>query len=461
MVQTSDDSRTNLIASLQERAEELAQLNRIAIALTSEFDLQRLLQMITDAARKVTAAEYAAFFLIPELTRESPERRSKKGLFHLAAISGEHGVEEHFRHVGPVEGVGVLHPVFWKGTSVLVDDVLADRRYLGIPRGHIPVRSFLGVQLRTREGSILGAFLIGHTQPDRFKPRHVELIEALSAQAAVAIHNAQLIARERHAMEEQAARLEREVRERTAELERRNQELTRVATDLQTLHHELTEAQKRQMLADERSRIAQELHDRVQQTLFTIGLKADWALEQLPPGSPLERPLLTIKQLASLGTAQVRDAIFALSSSEPQTQDGGLISRLHTLIHDLRESAAGLDMDLVVAEWASAPPAAIENALFNVAREALSNVLRHAQATTVVVTVQVTRTQAMLVVQDNGVGLAPEILENYRHNPAHLGLRGMQQRVSDCGGQLLLVNGEEGGLIVKAVIPLDSLTDRR
>jgi signal transduction histidine kinase len=461
MVQTSDESRTKLIASLQERAEELAQLNRIAIALTSEFDLQRLLQMITDAARKVTAAEYAAFFLIPELTGPPPARRSRRAIFHLAAISGEHGVEEHFRHVGPVEGVGVLHPVFWQGTSVVVDDVLADRRYVGIPRGHIPVRSFLGVQLRTREGSILGAFLIGHTQPNRFKPRHVELIEALSAQAAVALHNAQLIARERRAMEEHAARLEDEVRERTAELERRNQELSKFATDLQTLHHELTEAQKRQMLADERSRIAQELHDRVQQTLFTIGLKADWALEQLPPNSPLERPLRTIKQLASLGTAQVREAIFALSSSEPQGQDGGLISRLHALIHDLRESAVGVEMDLVVAEWAAAPPAAVENALFSVAREALSNVLRHAQATTVVVTVQVTREQAVLVVQDNGVGLAPEILESYRHNPAHLGLRGMQQRVSDCGGRLLLVNGEEGGLIVKAVIPLDSLADRR
>ncbi len=55
MTQTIDESRAQLIADLQERAEELAQLNRIAIALTSEFDLQRLLQIITDAARKVTS----------------------------------------------------------------------------------------------------------------------------------------------------------------------------------------------------------------------------------------------------------------------------------------------------------------------------------------------------------------------------------------------------------------------
>src|SRR6266700_7143025 len=71
MTQTIDESRAQLIADLQERAGELAQLNRIAIALTSEFDLQRLLQIITDAARKVTAAQYAAFFLIPEVAGEN------------------------------------------------------------------------------------------------------------------------------------------------------------------------------------------------------------------------------------------------------------------------------------------------------------------------------------------------------------------------------------------------------
>jgi signal transduction histidine kinase len=452
MAQTIDESRAQLIADLQERAEELAQLNRIAIALTSEFDLQRLLQMITDAARNVTAAQYATFFLIPGLAEKQADTPADKVIFHLAAISGATpAIEKHFRRLGSVEGRGILQPVFWAGESVVVDDVHNDPRYIGVPRGHIPVQSFLGVQLRTREGDILGAFLIGDTHPGRFSARHVELIEALGAQAAVAIHNAQLVARERHAMEEHAARLESEVRERTAELERRNQELSKFATDLQTLHHELTEAQKRQMLGDERHRIAQELHDRVQQTLFTIGLKADWVLERLPADSQLVRPLRSIEQLASLGTAQVRDAIFALSSSA--RQEGGLVSMLYTLIHDLRESTS-LEADLVVAEWAVSLPSHIENTLFTVAQEALSNVRRHAQATTVIVTVQITSEQTVLVVQDNGVGLSPQVLQTYRDNAAHLGLTGMHHRIGALGGQFLLANGEEGGLIVKAMVPL-------
>jgi len=452
MTQTIDESRAQLIADLQERAEELAQLNRIAIALTSEFDLQRLLQIITDAARKVTSAQYAAFFLIPEVAGEETSQPTNQEIFNLAAISGATpAIEKHFRHLGPVEGIGVLEPVFWGGVSVVVDDVLEDPRYVGVPRGHIPVRSFLGVQLRTRDGSTLGAFLIGDTRPSRFSNRHVELIEALSAQAAVAIHNVQLVARERRAMEEHAAKLEREVRERTAELERRNQELSKFATDLQTLHHELTEAQKRQMLADERSRIAQELHDRVQQTLFTIGLKADWIMEHLPPDSTRDRSLRSIKELASLGTAQVRDAIFALFSTE--LQEGGLVSMLYTLIKNLRETSS-LEVDLVVTEWAVPLPSHIESTLFTIAQEALSNARRHAEATTVIVTVHVNSEQAVLVVQDNGIGLSTQVLQAYRNNTMHLGLKGMHHRVEELGGQFLLMNGEESGVIVKAVIPL-------
>ncbi|MBV8694047.1 MAG: GAF domain-containing sensor histidine kinase [Ktedonobacteraceae bacterium] len=446
MTHTVEESRAQLIANLQQQAEELAQLNRIAIALTSEFDLQRLLQMITDAARKVTAAQYAAFFLIPEVLGDAA---SNKVVFNLAALSG--ATEAHFRRLGPVEGIGVLQPVFWEGASVIVDDVLQDSSYVGVPMGLIPVRSFLGVQLRTREGTILGAFLIGDTRPSRFSPRHVELMEALSAQAAVAIHNAQLVARERRAMEEYAAQLEVEVCERTAELERRNQELSTFATHLQQLHHELTEAQKRQMLTEERSRIAQELHDRVQQTLFTIGLKADWAKGHLNPGSPLMHPLRSIKQLAALGTAQVRDAIFALSSAE--LAEDGLVKMLYSLIRDFRESTS-IEADLVVAEWVVAPPVRIEKTLFTVAQEALYNIRRHAKATIVIVTVQVTSDQAVLVVQDNGVGLPIQVLHNYSENTAHLGLKGMRTRIEEHGGQFTLVNGEEGGLVVKAVIPL-------
>ncbi|HEY3992263.1 MAG TPA: GAF domain-containing protein [Ktedonobacteraceae bacterium] len=454
MLDTSDESRAQLLANMQQQAEELAEINRIALALTSEFDLQCLLQTMTDAARKITSAEYAAFFLIPEMVGEKHQLPTTNAIFELAAISGTNEqIKKHFTHLGPVQGLGLLGPVFnrLEGSSVIVDDVYQHPSYIGIPRGHIPVRSFLGIQLRSREDTILGAFLIGHTLTNRFTARHVELMEVLSSQAAVAIHNVQLIARERRAMEAYATHLESEVRERTAELERSNRELSIFATNLQQLHHKLTEAQKKHMLAEDRNRIAQELHDRVQQTLFTIALKADWITERLPTYSPLIHSLRSIKELVSLGTAQVRDAIFALSSSEYARE--GLRQMLFALIRELRESCA-LEADLVIAEWAIQLSPQLEDTLFTVAQEALSNVRRHANATAVIVTVQVTSVQAVLVVQDNGQGLSLHELQGYRQNTLHLGLKGMHQRIEALGGQFIIANGEESGLIVKAVVPL-------
>ena len=57
--------------------------------------------MITDAARKVTSAQYAAFFLIPEIAGENPHQSVNKVIFNLAAISGATpAIEKHFRHLG-------------------------------------------------------------------------------------------------------------------------------------------------------------------------------------------------------------------------------------------------------------------------------------------------------------------------------------------------------------------------
>jgi signal transduction histidine kinase len=129
------------------------------------------------------------------------------------------------------------------------------------------------------------------------------------------------------------------------------------------------------------------------------------------------------------------------------------VKMLQSSIHDLRETSA-IEADLVIAEWASVLATQIEQTLLTVAQEALLNVRRHSGATTVIVSVQVTREQAVLVVQDNGNGIALPTLQNYTSNGIHLGLKGMHQRISELGGQFLLINGEEGGLIVKAVVPL-------
>src|SRR5258708_35783687 len=97
---------------------------------------------------------------------------------------------------------------------------------------------------------------------------------------------------------------------------------------------------------------------------------------------------------------------------------------LYTLIKNLRETSS-LEVDLVVTEWAVPLPSRIESTLFTIAQEALSNARRHDESTTVIVTVHVNSEEAVLVVQDNGIGLSTQVLHAYRNHRLHLGVKCM------------------------------------
>jgi two-component sensor histidine kinase len=94
----------------------------------------------------------------------------------------------------------VFHPTF-AGEGVLrSEDILADPRYgqsaphFGMPEGHLPVRSYLAVPVRSRTGEVLGGLFFGHSDPGRFSDRHEQVMLGIAPQAAVAIDNARLFA---------------------------------------------------------------------------------------------------------------------------------------------------------------------------------------------------------------------------------------------------------------------------
>lgn len=104
--------------------------------------------------------------------------------------------------------VAVFAPTFG-GVGVLrSDDILADHRYgknaphLGMPKGHLPVRSYLAVPVASRSGEILGGVFFGHPETGRFLPRHERLMLAVAAHAAIAIDNARLFKTAEYELEE-------------------------------------------------------------------------------------------------------------------------------------------------------------------------------------------------------------------------------------------------------------------
>ena len=189
-------------------------LNRINTALAAEHDLERLVQMVTDAGVELIDASVGAYF--HNIMDESGER------LHLFTLSGHE--REDFVRLGRPRATDVLGPIF-RNEIIRSHDITRDPRYggnapfRGMPPAHPEVTSYLAVPavpVVSGQGRVLGGLLFGHPRPNRFTARHEDLIVGLAAQAAVAIENARLLAAVTAANET----LERRVAERTAELDR-------------------------------------------------------------------------------------------------------------------------------------------------------------------------------------------------------------------------------------------------
>jgi signal transduction histidine kinase len=92
--------------------------------------------------------------------------------------------------------------------------------------------------------------------------------------------------------------------------------------------------------------------------------------------------------------------------------------------------------------------------LYAVARESLTNVERHAAATAVVLSLCFEPDAAVLSVQDDGAGVSPLVLRTLADSATHFGLRSLRERVTGLGGTFVAQPGEDGGFVVRALVPL-------
>jgi PAS domain S-box-containing protein len=175
-------------AALREETRTLETLNRTGAQLAGELDLDRLLQLVTDASVELTGAKFGAYF--HNEMDETGER------LHLFTLSGAE--REAFLAMGRPRATAIFGPTFRNETVIRSDDILTDPRYgqnvphRGMPEGHLPVRSYLAIPVVSRTNEVLGGLIFGHPEPGRFTERHERLMKGLAGQAAVAIDNARL-----------------------------------------------------------------------------------------------------------------------------------------------------------------------------------------------------------------------------------------------------------------------------
>jgi PAS domain S-box-containing protein len=175
-------------AAEREEARTLEALHRTAVALSTTLDIESLLQTVTDAATRASGAQFGAFFY---------NAHDENGdVYQLYTLSG--APRSAFEKFGHPRARPMFAPTF-KGEDVIrLDDVTADPRYgqwpphRGMPRGHLPVRSYLAVPVRSRNGEIFGGLFFGHPETGMFSTRAERLVVGIAAQAAAAIDNARL-----------------------------------------------------------------------------------------------------------------------------------------------------------------------------------------------------------------------------------------------------------------------------
>jgi PAS domain S-box-containing protein len=177
-------------ALLRRQAERLETLNRIARTLSSDLDLERIVQTVTDSATELAGAKFGAFFY--NVTHRGGQS------YLLFTLSG--APREAFERFGLPRATAVFEPTF-HGTGVLrSDDIRADPRYgknaphRGMPKGHLPVVSYLAVPVISRSGEVIGGLFFGHDEPGVFTQEAEDVVIGIAAHAAIAIDNARLYA---------------------------------------------------------------------------------------------------------------------------------------------------------------------------------------------------------------------------------------------------------------------------
>ena len=167
-----------------------------------------------------------------------------------------------------------------------------------------------------------------------------------------------------------------------------------------------------------------------------------------------EAAIQEVRATAKNALAEMRAMVGVLRSGEegPETSPTAGSDRLPDLLADLE--GAGIEAHLDDERYNRASvPAFIDVALFGIAREACTNIVRHAQATRATITLACQdkdgQRQVVLVVQDNGTAPKPARIETSGH-----GLKGMEERVRLLHGNFQTGIGKDGGFVVKATVPL-------
>ena len=376
-----------LYESSREWARQLESLDEITNAILSEMEPNRLLRLVVDRARALLDARFVAVLVA------TPD-----GLLEIAAAEGEHAEELVGLRVAADRSKS--GKVFEQGAGVRVDSVLDDPDADQDLMRRVGARAGLWAPLVAR-GESIGVLMALDRRGDdpRFTDVDLRLVQRFASRAAVAVDLSRRVAR--------------------ATVQR------------------IVDGQEQ-----ERRRLSRELHDETGQALTSILL----GLKGIEDAQGTDRFLAALADLRAMAVATLQDVRRLAVELRPKALDDfGLVAALDRLTTTFTEQTgivAHLESQLPDARL----PSEIETVLYRVVQEALTNVVKHAQAQHVSVLLHARPGKVAVVIEDDGRGIA----ENDGSGDG-IGLMGMRERVALVGGRLELESSGNGTTIVVEV----------
>jgi signal transduction histidine kinase len=379
-------------------------LSAAAQALTQKLDLEHVIHTLLYHLQAIVQADTAGVTLLED-----------EGRMVVSAVPGNAGWEKRVEFPSiPIDGItdSVIQRIKMNRKALVLPNLSLESASLGEEnssdiRGSIS--TWLVVPISASD-KLIGLAEFGKTGEGIFNPEQVMWAEALAGQAAVAIQNSWLFQQVRSSSER-----------------------------LQSLARKLVEIQE-----NERFHIARELHDEAGQALSSLKLSLG-RLEQDPGCPPHMRPrLLALKDVADTVLEELHRLAMDL---RPIALDHlGLVAALEGFAKNLDCEQLRVKFKAIGFEGERLPKDT-ETSLYRIVQEALTNVTRHAQASSVGILLERGEGRVKVFVEDDGIGFTTDLDQSR----GRLGLVGMRERAEMLGGSLIIEStpGEGTSIIVE------------
>lgn len=425
---TENVNETTLEQTIQLRA-----LYHLSVELSALRSLESVLKTALKHCLDLTGSQFGFIGLIT----------SDKTAMEVVEVQGFHASHEFYDHfrVIPLRP-NLFSSVVTDNISVRTDNAFTDPRHVGQPNGHPGVKTFLGVPLRIRETPI-GMIGVANRRSS-YEMEHEQLLMTYAAQVAIVIRNAQLY-------EELVASktdLEQKVAHRTRELQTAQEALAQKAAQLRQLFNETVDIQEA-----ERQRIAQDMHDGINQLLIGALLELKSGRERLSAGNlgRADDAFQAVQGILRNVETEIKRVIYDL---RPPTLDAlGFVPELRRYIQDFKQYT-GLNCIVEMEGENIRLPAQVEVSIYRLLQEALQNVHNHAHAQNVGVHIAFTYDTLELSIFDDGAGF--DLNEVERTNTRHFGLITMRERAKSLNGRLTIQTQPRDGTCITLSVPLQS-----